>query len=315
MLPVIAVDFGGTHLRAAFFPQGEQKPQQQVRLETRAQEGPQAVIERLMQAIEQVMPGGRAVQRIAVAAPGPLNPRTGIVLRAVNLPGWTDIPLKAMLEERFQLPAMLDNDANLAALGEWALGAGQGMDPLLYLTISTGIGGGIILDGKVFHGAHGLAGELGHMQVQPDGPLCSCGRHGHLEAIASGPAIARQAVEALQRGQASALAQIWQAKGALTAADVGQQAQRGDPLALGLFAAAGQAIGAHLASLVHAFNPARIVIGGGVSNVGQPLFEPLRRKLAAEVIHPAYLQSLEVLPAALGDDAGLVGASVLARQT
>jgi predicted NBD/HSP70 family sugar kinase len=151
------------------------------------------------------------------------------------------------------------------------------------------------------------------MRVRQDGPRCSCGRWGHLEALAAGPAIARQAMEALEEGRDSTLGQPWREKGTLTAAEVGRHALQGDSLAHSLIVRAGNAIGSHLASLVHAFNPARIVIGGGVSQVGEPLFQAIRKTLADEVMHPAYLRSLQVLPASLGDDAGLVGACVLAR--
>jgi glucokinase len=214
----------------------------------------------------------------------------------------------------FGCPVHIGNDANLAALGEWRYGAGRGVDNMIYLTVSTGIGGGVIAHGRLLTGAHGLAAELGHMAVEPDGPACGCGRHGHLEAVASGIAIARRAAERLAEGQASALAEIVPPGRGPTAEDVNQAAQQGDRLAVELLNEAGAVIGRHLASLAHAFNPQRFVIGGGVTQAGRFLFEPMERALRDHIMHPVFLEDLALLPAALGDDAGLVGAMVLASE-
>ena len=314
MAQFIAVDLGGTNIRVAYFPQAEPPPSTQSKTPTLATEGPDAVIERLCQAIEEQTPKDRTDLSIGIGAPGPLDPRHGMVLKAVNLPGWEMIPLKSILETRFVCPVFVGNDANLAALGEWRFGAGQGTSDLIYLTISTGIGGGVIIDGKLLVGNWGLGAELGHMTVEPNGPICSCGKHGHLEAVASGPAIARRAMARIESGEPSNLTEQLQTSGALTAVDVGDAAQTGDPLACEFIEEAATYIGRHMADLAHAFNPEIFVIGGGVSQLGPLLFDPIERAVEANVMSLAYMMNLQIAPAALGDDAGLIGAMVLASQ-
>ena len=315
MPTVVAVDLGGTNIRAAIFPTAEAKPTAVARAPTLATEGPEAVIDRIIAAIQEVASGIEGGMRIGLGAPGPLDPKRGLVIEAPNLPGWVNIPLRDRLEQHFECPVALGNDANLAGLGEWRHGAGRGAHNLLYLTLSTGIGGGVIVDNRLLVGAHGLAAELGHMTVRPDGPLCGCGQRGHLEAVASGPAIARRARERLAAGEASALRAVADWDRDLTAEDVGRAALAGDPLAIAVVAEAGAAIGMHLANLLHVFNPEVIVLGGGVSQIGAPLFGPIEQALRETVMHPAYLEGLRLERAALGDDAGLIGAMVLARES
>jgi glucokinase len=314
MFPVVAVDFGGTHIRAAFFPDEKPKPGVQTKVKTLADKGSEVVLDRIESAIRTVLPEECPDLRIGIASPGPINPFTGVVLAAPNLSDWEDVPLTEDMSARFNCPVVLNNDANLAALGEWKYGAGRGVDDLLYLTISTGIGGGVISQGNLLLGASGLAGELGHMTVGIEGPVCGCGQSGHIEAYASGPSMARIAKERLKEGETSILSEMVRDLEDLGPELIGEAAQRGDMLAKSVIEDAGRAIGSHLASLVHAFNPARIVIGGGVSQLGDLLFNPIRQTLVDEVIHPAYLIDLEVKPTELGDDAGLIGAMILARQ-
>jgi glucokinase len=312
---VIAVDLGGTNIRAATFPTAEPAPTASVRARTRASEGPDAVIDRIIGAIEEVSDGVAGPIRIGLGAPGPIDPRHGIIIEAPNLPGWLNVPLRDRLEQHFECPVAMGNDANLAALAEWRHGAGRGTHNLLYLTLSTGIGGGVIMDDHLLVGARGMATELGHMTVQPDGPLCGCGKRGHLEALAAGPAIARKVRERLRAGAKSSLRTRRAPGASLSAEDVGQAALAGDALAREVVAEAGETIGLHLASLVHAFNPEVIVLGGGVSRIGAPIFDAIARSLEAQVMNPAYLDGLRLEPAALGDDVGLIGAMVLARET
>jgi glucokinase len=314
MFPVIAVDFGGTHIRTALFDSDSMHPSRQTKIKTLANEGPEPVIERIKEAIEAVLPSDQSGLRIGIASPGPLDPYKGTIFFTPNLPGWNDIPLAQDIADHFHCPTVINNDANLAALGEWKYGAGKGVNDLIYLTISTGIGGGVITHGHLLLGAHGLAAELGHMTVVPDGPLCGCGKHGHLEAIASGPSIARIAGERLKAGEPSILHERLMDLDNLDAEVIAEAAREGDSLSLSVIEDAGKAIGNHLGDLVHAFNPARIIIGGGVSQMGEDLFEPIRKGLRETVMHPIYLLDLEVKAAELGDDVGLIGAMVLARQ-
>ena len=315
MLGIIAVDFGGTNIRAAYFPSPKPPPTSQNKTTTLASEGPDSVITRLIQAIESQIPEGDVEFRIGIGAPGPLDPRSGVVLNSPNLAGWTNIPLRDQLSEHFGVPVFLGNDANVAALGEWRFGAGQGTNNMIYLTISTGIGGGVIADGQLLLGARGLAGELGHLTIEKNGPTCGCGVKGHIEAVAAGPAIARNATAQLKSGRLSTLKKTLNSEGKITSLCVGEAANAGDELALSVIEEAGTRIGHHLADLAHAFNPEVFIIGGGVSLLGDLLFEPIKRSLREHIMDPAYLDGVRILPAALGDDAGLVGAMVLANQS
>lgn len=310
----IAVDFGGTNIRAAYFSEFEPKPEKQVKRPTMAEQGPDAVIDRLVSAIQDVMPPGQSGIPVGIGSPGPLDPVKGIIYKAPNLVGWTDIPLKQAVEDRLDCEVFLGNDANVAALGEWKFGAGRGSSHMIYLTISTGIGGGVIVNDALLLGSRGLAAELGHITVQPDGPKCGCGIRGHIEALASGTAIARRAMSAIQEGAESELKAILEDGREITAAEVGAAAEGGDEFARGLIADAGTLIGHLLSDLAHIFNPQTYVLGGGVTQTGALLFDPIEKSFEAHLMDPAYARGVQILPAALGDDAGLVGAMVLANQ-
>jgi len=303
----IAVDIGGTQIRAACYSDESMKPVTQMRSPT--QQPGKTPLQSMFDLIAAVWPEDARVLKIAVAAPGPIDSKQGMILAAPNIPGWHDLPLKAELEAHFKVPAAVGNDANLAALGEYQFGAGMGHHYLLYLTISTGIGSGIIIADRLIEGAHGLGAELGHVTVLPDGPLCGCGKRGHLEAVASGPGIARWVQEQLVNGEASSL---MRGQG-ITAKDVATAAAQGDPLSLRAMQRAGAFIGYALADFLHIFNPTIVIFGGGVSKSGALLFDPIREALGERVLSPRYLQDLSLTTAALGDDAGLMGALALAR--
>lgn len=314
MRTVVGVDVGGTQLRAALFPDGELTPSRHVRALTRAEEGPEEVVGRLIDLIRQVVPDRAAGLRIGIGAPGPLDPKRGVILESPNLPGWKQVPLRQRVSDAFGCPVVVENDANLAALAEWRHGAGQGTNDMIYLTISTGIGGGVISGGRLISGRDGLGAEPGHMSVTEDGPMCGCGQPGHLEAVAAGPAIARHALELIHAGEPSSLRDEMADHPGLTAEQVGLAAQAGDGMARRVLRDAGMVIGRHLASLVHVFNPECIVLGGGVTRAGTVLFDAIRASLEKSAMHPAFLQGVRVVPAALGDDAGLVGAMLRARE-
>ena len=303
----VAVDIGGTHIRAAAYEQDNLTPLTHKRTRSHARE--LGTFDRLVKVIESAWPTDRTVKAIGMASPGPLDPSTGIVLATPNIPEWQDFPLTEKLSQHFGLPAYLDNDANLAALGEWKFGAGRGHHDLLYLTISTGIGGGVIINDRLLHGYHGLAAELGHVTVLAGGPVCSCGYEGHLEALAAGPAIVRYVRGQLEAGQKSALSSV----GDLNARVVAEAAARGDALAKSAFARAGEYLGIGVASFLHTFDPSIVIFGGGVSQSGPLLFEPFEASLQKHVFNPRYLKNLVITTAALGDDAGLLGALALAQ--
>ncbi len=299
-------------MRAALFEQDSPRPTRHKKIPTKAADGPDAVIRRMIKSIESVLPKSSKGLRIGVGTPGPVDPYQGVILEAPNLPGWKDVPLQAKLESHFGCPVRLGNDGNVAALGEWRYGAGERADPMLYLTVSTGIGGGVILGGEILLGKQGLAGEFGHMTIDPNGPMCGCGQRGHLEAIAAGPAIARDGLARLEAGEASSLQSLRQSGRRITAVEIGQAANEDDALGLDLIRKAGGVVGLALANLLHIFNAQTIVLGGGVSMIGPAFLEPVEASLHEHILHPAYLMGVSLRPAALGDDAGLVGAMALA---
>jgi glucokinase len=303
----IAVDIGGTKLRAACYQEGRIHPSAIRKIP--AQHSRVPALQQVTDLINSLWPVHGLVAGIGVAAPGPVDPFSGTVLWAPSIPEWVDYPLEQILSEAFQVPAHVGNDANLAALGEWKYGAGQGHHDLLYLTISTGIGAGVIANGQLLLGKQGLAGELGHITVMSNGPLCSCGRAGHLEAVASGPSIARWTETELRQGADSNLPTGI----TLTCRQIAKAAMAGDPLSKAAFQRAGKYLGQAISIYVNIFNPSMVILGGGVSQSGDLLLAPIRAVLAAQVYSHHFLDSLQLTTAALGDDAGLLGALELAQ--
>jgi glucokinase len=259
------------------------------------------VFDRLTALIDSVWPD-EPVDIICAAVPGPLNPYTGIIIETPNIPSWTNYPLAELLSKKYNVPAYIGNDANLAVLGEWLYGAGKGHHDIVYLTISTGIGGGVICGDRLIEGFHGMASELGHITVLPDGPVCSCGVRGHLEAVASGTAIAKYVSEQVAAGRKSSLG-----SGILTARQISEAAGQGDALAKEAFTRAGEFIGRATADFLSMFNPSIIIFGGGVSFSGALLLDPVMDSMRRHVMEESYLDGLVVTTAKLGDDAGLIG--------
>ena len=264
---LVGVDLGGTQVRAIVCDREGHILSRAATL-TLAHEGRDAVIRRILDTIIDAV-GPRLWTEIAgigVGAPGPLNPYSGVVVHAPNLPGWEDVPLRQLIAERFCVPVALGNDANLAALGEQRFGAGRGVDDLVYMTISTGIGGGIISGGELFLGHGGFAGEVGHQTILAGGPLCGCGNHGCLEALAAGPAIGRMGREAAEEGRGEALLAL--AGGdvsRISARVVSQAAAAGDATAIEIIRRAATYVGIGLANLANILNPELFVLGGGVT--------------------------------------------------
>lgn len=302
----IAVDIGGTRIRVGVYPEDGIIPIAQKRISTR---GEGSAVDRMIGLISELWPQNHNVCGLAVGAPGAIDPFEGIVYFAPNVPEWHDIPLKKILADRFSVPTALGNDANLAALGEWKYGAGQGHNDLIYVTISTGIGSGIIVGGKLLVGSHGLGAEIGHTTVMDDGPMCGCGHPGHLEAVSSGTGISRYFAEQLALGRPSRL----QSSPTPSAKEIVAAARDGDALALEVVTRAGTYLGIGMANLLHLFNPSLLIFGGGVSQAGDMLWQPMKKSLSERILAPQYLENLEFRRAALGDDTGLLGALVLAR--
>ena len=302
----VAADIGGTHIRSAVYEANNTIPLAHQRTQSLAHQP--GVYDRLVQAIESVWPK-ESVSAIGLASPGPLDPYTGTILATPNIPEWQDFPLGPSLSKHFGVPVHIENDANLAGLAEWKYGAGRGHHDLVYLTISTGIGGGVISNDRLLQGYHGMGAELGHIIVDPDGPICGCGKRGHIESFASGPSIVRYVNEQIAAGIPCSL----QAEPNLSARQVAEAALKGDSLARAAFERAGYYLGIAAANYLAIFDPSILVFGGGVSQVGSLLFDPLDASLRQHVFHPRYLDDLVIARAALGDDAGLLGALALAQ--
>ncbi len=311
MTAFVGVDLGGTQIRV-ILRDADGNIVSRASALTQASDGQEQVIARIIETVRQAVgatPWG-AIQGIGIGVPGPVDPWTGVVLQAPNLPGWRDVPIRAIVQSAFGVPVEVGNDANLAALGEHMYGAGVGVANLIYVTISTGIGGGIIADGKLLLGAKGLAGEFGHQTLVPDGPLCGCGNRGCLEALGSGTAIARMAREAVTRGQGQKLLEL--AQGSVEALDariVASAARAGDAVAQDILRCAATYVGIGLANVVNILNPELIVLGGGVTRMGELLFDPVREVIAQRAM-PA-MRAVRIVPAALGGDVVLFGAVAL----
>ncbi|HMA33906.1 MAG TPA: ROK family protein [Chloroflexia bacterium] len=321
---VIGVDLGGTKIMTARVSLAG-TVQAQVRERTPAEQGVDAVIDAMVGTVARMLQGvdPAGLTGVGVGAPGPLDPQTGILYGPPNLPGWDHVPLRDILGARLQqlvgrpVPVACANDANAAALGEFRFGVGRshpGLRHLAYMTISTGIGGGVIADGRIFEGAHGMAAEIGHVCVDMNGPRCNCGNIGCIEAIAAGPAIARQGSALVAAGHAPLLAQLAHgAPDAVTTELVEAAARQGDPDAGALIEQTGVALGVAVVNILHMYNPEMVVIGGGVAKMGALLFDPIRATVQARAM-PAFRRAVTIVPATLGDLVGVLGAAALVLQ-
>jgi glucokinase len=307
MPTIVAVDIGGTQMRASAYTQDQLNPILQKKTPTLASKP--GGLERLFQVIEEVWPSDGQVAAIGIGSPGPLDPHTGFLLAPPNNPEWHNFPLAPKVQERFGVKTYLDNDGNLAGLGEYRYGAGKGHHNVLYITVSTGIGAGVVIEDRLLQGYHGLAAELGHVIIDPDGPPCSCGFNGHLESFSSGPAIVKYTLGELDSGAKS----ILKRNDSLNPREIAEAASKGDELAIRAYQRAGDYLGIGVASFLHAFDPSIVIFGGGVSQAGSLLFDSFEESLRKRVFHPRYLEGLVITQAQLGDDAGLLGARALAE--
>lgn len=313
--PVLALDLGASRIRVAVVaPDGRILARRQ-RL-TPGIAGPGAVVaacvEELHAVRAEVSPSvGARLAGVGLSAPGPVDPRAGTLVEPPNIgPGFRDVPFAVPIGAALGLPAALERDTNVAALGELTFGAARGCRDFLYLTVSTGFGGAIVIGGQLYGGPDAVAGELGHLPVDLDGPPCACGGRGHIEAICSGSGIARLGTEAALAGQSPTLAARLAARdpGPLEGRDVGEAAERGDPAATAILDRARAAFAAYVVGLVNAFAPERIVVGGSLAAaLGEGLLGPARAAVGATAFRLPR-QRVRIVAAALGDDVGLVGA-------
>jgi glucokinase len=309
--PVLGIDVGGTKLAAGVVaPDG--RVLSYVREATPSGADAEGLFAALLALAEQARrESGAAPAAAGIGCGGPMIFPDGIV-SPLHIPAWQAFPLRARLEATLGLPAVLDNDAKALALGEARFGAGQGARCLLGMVVSTGVGGGIVVDGRLFHGASGNAGHIGHVIVATRGPRCECGAIGCLTTYASGTGLAQRARTALRRGVPSRLAALPPAE--VTAQAIAAEAAAGDPLASGLLRDAAHALARAIAGAANLLDLDQVVLGGGVTQAGALLFDPLRAELRRRA-RLAFSRDVEVRPAALGPEAGVVGAAALALPT
>jgi glucokinase len=312
---ILGVDLGGTKILTAV-TDSQGKMLSRDHSVTPAREGPKAVLESILEsthrALERADVALSSLACAGVGAPGLVDPRQGMVFTSPHLPGWRDVRLRDMVEEGLGKRTFLINDANAAALGELQFGAARGARNFIYVTLSTGIGGGIVIDGELYSGTIGAAGEVGHMTIDDRGPLCNCGNRGCWETLASGTALAREARQRMEQGVSTSILEYARGDVAkVTAQAVHDAARGGDSLARELIAWTGYYVGVGLANLINIFNPELIVIGGGLSNIGDILLEPAF-KVAGERAYKETFRAVRFASAALGRDSGVLGAAVFA---
>lgn len=317
---IVGVDLGGTNIVAGALAEDGSDIIALRTEATRADQGAGAVVDRIARMIDTVIAetiaqtGARRddVIGVGVGAPGPLDRERGIVVTTPNL-GWTNFPLRDVIAERTRLPVRIDNDANCATLGEWWLGAARGANNVIGMTIGTGIGGGIILGGRLYHGSSDVAGEIGHATIDITGRRCKCGNYGCLEAYASGPSIADRAREAVgSDDEAFLVLMVGGDANKITAATVYEAAKLGDDVALDVVRETSRFLGAGIANLLNIFNPDVVVIAGGVTQAGETLFGPLRREVRKRAFKPA-VEACQIVPGTLVA-AGVVGAVAAYKQ-
>ncbi|MBN3877694.1 MULTISPECIES: ROK family protein [unclassified Nostoc] len=329
MTLILALDFGGTKLAAALVNVGSRKWLRYERRLSPVGANASTDLEIMRSLIYSLLEDAKPAA-IGVSFGGPVDASTGTVRLSHHVAGWENIPLKALLEEEFGVPVDVDNDANIAALGEHRFGAGQGYDSLFYITVSTGVGGGWILNGQPWRGAGGMAGEIGHIVVDPAGPVCLCGKRGCVERLASGPYMAQNAREILENVDAPAASRrVPQRRGGLrdgeilrglvggdltllTGQLVSEAAAAGDDLAKEVLHKAAWALGVGIGNVANLMNPQRFVLGGGVTKAGEDFWRVVRQ-VARETALPEV--DFEIVPAVLGDDAPLWGAVAIASMT
>lgn len=313
MVKRIGIDVGGTNVKIALVD-GEGKIIYSNSVPTYAQMGYEYTVNNIKQAIKDLMKEtnteAKDIQGIGFDFPGQVDCKTGVVKNAPNIPGWVNVPIAQMIEEEFHIPTRIDNDVRCAALGELKFGAGRGCENFVCITVGTGIGSGIVINGKVVRGAANAAGELGHIKLQmEDGPLCGCGDSGCLEAFASGPSIVAMAQEYLKGGKSAKFREL-AGDGEITPYIVAKAAEAGDPVAKRIFEKMGYYIGMGLTSVINLLNPERIIIGGGVAECGELLLDPIRRTINERAMK-VQRDAVEIVPAELGNSAGVIGASML----
>ena len=312
MVNRIGIDVGGTNIKIALVDDKGHIIYSNS-IPTRAEMGYEYTINNMKESIHELIKENnidpKTIEGIGFGFPGQIDCQKGIVKLAPNIPGWVDVPIAEIMEKEFGIPTRVDNDVRCAALGELNYGAGIGCENLICITVGTGIGSGLVVNGKLVRGASNAAGELGHIKLDiQNGPLCGCGDKGCLEAFASGPSIVAMAEEYIKGGKSTKYREL--ANPEITPYIVSEAAKQGDPVAKQIFTIVGEYIGAGLASVVNLLNPEKIIIGGGVAAAGDILMTPIKETLVKRAM-PISGAAVEIIPAQLGNSAGVIGASIL----
>ena len=315
---VVGVDLGGTKILAAVV-NTEGRVVAESKQKTKPKNGPDAVIERMAEtvrrAVQEARLGWEEVQAVGVGVPGPMDPEKGIVYNPPNLPGWDQVPLGPRLSEALGVPVLLENDVNLGTLSEHALGAGRGTKDMVGIFVGTGIGGGLILDGKLRSGHRYAAAEIGHMILLPDGPVCGCGKRGCVEALASRTAIERDIHLGLAAGRKSLISKLTKDTGQLASAVLAEAFRQRDPLVAEVLGRVQWYLGLLVASIVNLIDPEMVVLGGGVLQaLGEEFLPPIRVTARQYYIQQTGADKVRIVAATLGDYAGVLGAAVLAHR-
>ena len=313
----VGIDVGGTNIKIGLFD-SELKMICKTSITTDAEMGPEIVINNMAQAAEELIAGAglslQDVVAIGIGTPGPAKYSEGIIIRSTNMPKFKNVPICRMLNEKLGAPVVFDNDANVACWGEYTVGAGKGVEDMVFFTLGTGIGGGIVSHGELMHGCDENAAELGHMIIYPDGRPCNCGQKGCVEAYASADSTARRATEAIEAGAKSSLQEVLDEKGEITSKDIYKHLAAGDNLAKEITDGTAKALAITCVNMLHATEPKRIVFTGGMIAAGDALLNRIK-DFFDEHIWTLKKETVEICFATLGEDVGIIGAAALARHT
>jgi len=311
----VGIDLGGTNIKIGLFD-SQLRAVHKTSVATQADMGPEVVLDKMAQTVEQLLADTGLplddVVAVGIGTPGPANYSEGVIIKSTNMPKFKNVPICRILKEKLGKPIVFDNDANVACYGEYAVGAGKGVKDMVFFTLGTGIGGGIISKGELVHGCAENAAELGHMIIYPDGRACNCGQKGCVEAYASADSTARRATEAIEAGAESSLKAVLDEKGKLTSKDVYEHLARGDALAKEITDGTAKALAITCINMLHTTEPKRIVFAGGMIAAGDVLLERIKHYFD-EQIWTLKKEQVEICFATLGEDAGITGAAALAQ--
>ncbi len=313
----VGIDVGGTNVKIGLFD-SNLKLICKTSVTTEAEMGPEIVINKMAMTVEELLATAslplQGIVAIGIGTPGPAKYSEGIIIRSTNMPKFQNVPICKMLNEKLGAPVVFDNDANVACWGEYAVGAGKGVKDIVFFTLGTGIGGGIVSNGELVHGCDENGAELGHMIIHPDGRQCNCGQKGCVEAYASADSTARRATEAIEGGAESSLKELLDAKGKITSKDIYEHLGAGDALAKEITDGTAKALAITCINMLHVTEPKRIVFAGGMIAAGDILLNRIQ-EFFDEYIWTLKKETVEICFATLGEDAGIIGAAALAQHT